>query len=313
MRRLFLLTLSLCLSFGLLACGDTKPAAGNTSGTPAPPPPPAGGSGNQATPEPTPTPDTTPSPVPGPSSDGYQELEDFEGFTVSGRVTWKGDAPEPVMLECLKNPETCCSEVAAKPAERLLVGPQGGVGNALVYLEQVDAGKALPKARPTLDQVGCQYLPRIVIFERGKKISVKSSDEILHNVHVYDGNDTPPGGNISFAVPGKVDLKLDPGIGKTPRFYELRCDAGHNWMTGWLIAVEHPYYVLTEADGSFSLEGVPEGVYNLMVWHEGWEVVETLRGPTGLVTGYVFSDPFEMREEIIVEGEDQGGLEFSLN
>ena len=35
-----------------------------------------------------------------------------------------------------------------------------------------------------------------------------------------------------------------------------------------MAVVEHPFFQVTSADGSFSLEGLPAGSYTLEVWHE---------------------------------------------
>jgi hypothetical protein len=32
--------------------------------------------------------------------------------------------------------------------------------------------------------------------------------------------------------------------------------------------VEHPFFAVTGADGSFSMQGVPPGQYTLAAWHE---------------------------------------------
>ncbi len=39
-------------------------------------------------------------------------------------------------------------------------------------------------------------------------------------------------------------------------------------MGAWIIVAEHPYYTLTDADGQFRLENVPEGSYRIRAWHE---------------------------------------------
>jgi len=38
-------------------------------------------------------------------------------------------------------------------------------------------------------------------------------------------------------------------------------------MESWAMAVNNPYYSLTDAEGRFSITGIPPGTYQLVVWH----------------------------------------------
>ena len=38
-------------------------------------------------------------------------------------------------------------------------------------------------------------------------------------------------------------------------------------MEGWSLVLPHPYFAITGKNGEFSLEDVPPGEYNLIVWH----------------------------------------------
>lgn len=231
----------------------------------------------------------------------YEGSEDFEGTTVTGRIVWPGEAPGPLLLEANKNPAVCCGEGEAacdKDSGRLTVHPENnGVKNCVVFLASYPLdtpGKAFEKGAE-IDQLGCAYDPHVVFVQIGKKLVIRNSDDILHNVHGYLGNDTAF--NLAMPLPATSKQKL-----KKPGRIELRCDAGHTWMTAWVWVVEHPYYAVTDENGVFSLSGVPDGAYELVVWHEGWEVVDTLESADGTITGYVFSEPLEMEPvEIVVD------------
>ncbi len=48
----------------------------------------------------------------------------------------------------------------------------------------------------------------------------------------------------------------------------------HAWMKGYIGVFNHPYFVVTDADGKFTLKNAPAGKYRLMVWHEqGWVII----------------------------------------
>jgi hypothetical protein len=47
----------------------------------------------------------------------------------------------------------------------------------------------------------------------------------------------------------------------------LQCNV-HGWMHANLAVLDHPYFAVTGADGSFSLAGLPAGTYVIEAWHE---------------------------------------------
>ena len=44
-------------------------------------------------------------------------------------------------------------------------------------------------------------------------------------------------------------------------------------MNAVAIVAPHPYYAVTDANGQFELTDVPPGHYEIVAWHEGWEVL----------------------------------------
>ena len=51
----------------------------------------------------------------------------------------------------------------------------------------------------------------------------------------------------------------------------VRCDA-HVHMSAWIMAIEHPYFAVTDENGSFKLENIPPGTYKVIAWHEPWKL-----------------------------------------
>jgi hypothetical protein len=47
---------------------------------------------------------------------------------------------------------------------------------------------------------------------------------------------------------------------------KIECDA-HDFMHAWAFAADSPYAAVTKDDGSFAIDGVPPGDYELKVWH----------------------------------------------
>jgi hypothetical protein len=43
-------------------------------------------------------------------------------------------------------------------------------------------------------------------------------------------------------------------------------------MSAWIVAIRHPYFALTDENGSFKITDVPPGKYKVIAWHEPWKV-----------------------------------------
>jgi plastocyanin len=210
----------------------------------APPPP---EQPQQAQPEATPAPPT-----------GYQEMAVTSGGGITGKVTVTGDVPEPETVEVNKDTSVCGTE---KTIQDIKVGEGGVLADAVVWIEDIDEGKAWPNGSAgSVDQSGCTYLPHIQALRPGANLDVINSDAVLHNIHAYAGEETLF--NIAQPMQGQKTSKQLPDPGPV----HLKCDV-HSWMSAWVFVATTPYYAITAEDGSFSLDDVPPGSYTLKVWH----------------------------------------------
>ena len=55
-------------------------------------------------------------------------------------------------------------------------------------------------------------------------------------------------------------------LNKGRRTFYMQCGF-HAYMESWAMAVNNPYYALTDAQGKFKIDGIPPGTYQLVVWH----------------------------------------------
>jgi len=199
---------------------------------------------------------------------GYQTVAVNNGGTITGTVKWSGPMPHPVSMTINKDPQICDPEGAkTRDLGRIIVGDDGGVANTVVYLKNMSSGKAfdLPQTRRFLDQRHCRYEPHILLVPANDTLQMKSSDAVLHTVHM-DGAATY---NLPFPFPNQVISRNM----QTPGLVNLKCNGGHTWMNAEMMVVPHPYYAVTDVSGKFEITGVPPGTYQLVAWHEGWDVV----------------------------------------
>ncbi len=198
----------------------------------------------------------------------YKVIAVSNGGTISGTVKWSGPVPHGLDFPITKDAQICDPD-SRKTAdlERLIVGPQGGLANTVVYLKNISSGKALelPEQRRHLDQKHCRYIPHILLVPQNAVLAMRSSDATLHTVHM-DGAATF---NLPFPFPNQI---LSRSM-STPGLVHLRCNGGHVWMNAEMFVAPHPYYAVTDESGQFEFTDVPPGTYQIVAWHEGWGVV----------------------------------------
>jgi len=155
------------------------------------------------------------------------------------------------------------SASAATVKGRIQVVDKGGkkvadVSDVVVYIDGV---KAKPKpARATVTMKGKSFLPRVVVVSVGGVVDFPNQDPIFHNVFSVSGENRfdldlykrPKSGSWTFLHPGIV------------RVY---CNI-HPQMSAVVVVRDNPYFTKAGADGSFVIEDVPPGKYELRAWHE---------------------------------------------
>jgi hypothetical protein len=196
---------------------------------------------------------------------GYSVIAVPDGGSISGSVKWSGPVPHDLEFPITKDPQICAPDGKKTVSlERLILGPEGGVANTIVYLKNISAGKAmdLPEQRRHLDQKRCQYIPHILLVPQNGELKMQSSDATLHTIHMD--------GAASFNLPFPFTNQVTARTMSTPGLVNLRCNGGHVWMNAEMMVVSHPYYAVTDESGRFEFTGVPPGTYQIVAWHEGW-------------------------------------------
>jgi len=242
----------------------------------------------------------------------YKVITVTDGGTISGTVKWSGTVP-PRNLEfpITKDPQICDPEgKKSADLERLMVGPQGGVANTVVYLKNITAGKALdlPEQRRHLDQKHCRYIPHILLVPENGTLSMISSDNTLHTIHME--------GAASFNLPFPFTDRPITRNMATPGLVHLRCNGGHVWMNAEMMVVSHPYYAVTDESGRFELTDVPPGTYQVVAWHEGWGLVGKEHAYDVLTEHSVerplFSEPKTWEKPVTVNGNQASTVNFVI-
>ena len=182
------------------------------------------------------------------------------GGTIHGTVRFLGSVPAARTVEVTEDADACGETVQIQTLE---VGSGQGLANTVVSLTDISQGVALgASASPRgIDQRGCRFTPHTQLAGIGQVVEIRNSDPVSHNIHTLAFDNRP----INKMQPPALE-KLEVTF-SAPEKVKVKCDI-HEWMSGWIIVIDHPYHDITGADGSFVLENVPPGTYTLEVWHE---------------------------------------------
>lgn len=138
--------------------------------------------------------------------------------------------------------------------------------NVVIWLTPLNpaaaaAAAALPATEhPRLVQHNKHFDPHVVVVRVGSSVEFPNRDPFFHNVFsLFEGKRFDLG---LYEAGTTRDVRFDrPGISY------IFCNI-HPEMSAVVIAVDSPYYAISNRRGEFQLAGVPPGRYLLRVWSE---------------------------------------------
>ncbi len=203
----------------------------------------------------------------------YTAQPDGPSGVVLGLITLARPAARAAVAPT-PGPAACPGSTASPPA---LLAPNGGVVGAVVWLDDIERGKAMPgpdapAAELTFD--GCVLTPRVVLVAGpGGKLAVRNEDPVRHQAKLTFA----PATWLGAGEPQPLAEWPLPLVGQR---FELTVDqpgivtvAGDLAPAPHALAVvpRHPYFAVTDADGRYRFPGVPPGQYKVRAWHPAME------------------------------------------
>jgi hypothetical protein len=197
---------------------------------------------------------------------GYKEVEVSDGGSFAGTVSAGAAEAETRSYTISKDPEICGD--GSREVPFVEINDAGMLMNAVVFLNDVDEGKAFNKDEIdlTLNQEKCEFSPALGVMANNGKMTAINSDHTLHNIHTYEliGKSRRTVMNVSQPNAGDEvtkAVKLRRGNGM-----KVECDA-HDFMHSFVYVAKNPYYSVVNEEGGFSIDGIPAGTYEVMMWH----------------------------------------------
>ena len=197
---------------------------------------------------------------------GYDEIEVVDGGSIIGTVA-AGAAEADIRTYTISKDPDICGE-GAREVPFVEINDAGMLMNAVVFLVDVDAGKAFPEELMslTLTQEACEFAPTLGVMANKGELTAINSDHTLHNIHTYEliGSARRTVMNVSQPEQGDTvtkTVKLRRGNGM-----KVECDA-HDFMHSFVYVAKNPYFSVVDENGAFSIADVPAGTYEIMMWH----------------------------------------------
>ena len=186
---------------------------------------------------------------------------------IQGKITFDGKAPKMKSLRMDADPVCVANNEVAPRKEWLILDENNGLKNVLVFVKEspsnsLSSDYSPPENPAVIDQNGCVYIPHVLGVMVGQDLDILNSDGTLHNIHAL------PKVNKEFnkAMP-RSKKRMTVQFDKSEAPFKVKCDV-HPWMGAFIGVFDHPYFAVTNDDGSYVISGLEPGDYVIEAWHE---------------------------------------------
>src|SRR5881396_1542145 len=156
------------------------------------------------------------------------------------------------------------SHSAPVQAKRYEIVTRGGVLStqpplAVVYL---DGSFRKPSSQPTkqIAQKDLAFVPPLLPVRVGTRVEFPNLDDTYHSIFSYS-----PAKRFDLGRYRPEERPIPTQVFDKPGLVILRCDI-HEHMRGLILVLNTPYFVMTDTNGHFRLDGLPAGHYTLKAW-----------------------------------------------
>lgn len=181
----------------------------------------------------------------------YNVIAGLSG-AIEGTVTWPGTPPPKITSPCglVDNPS-------------IRVGRDRGVAGVLVYIAKVGVGRPMPYfSRPAsvgglVAKHGCALVPAAQVVVPLPASLAIHGDAARSRIRVV----MPAGTTkvVEVQEGGRAMVELAPGT--------TRIDGEDGKLAAaWVVAIDSPYYAITDDGGRFRIDELASGTYDVTIW-----------------------------------------------
>ena len=160
-------------------------------------------------------------------------------------------------------------------------GPPPSDGSAIVWLEDIRAGLAVPAERQLdrrLELVAgrCKLEPRLQLALVGSTLNVRNDEQVSHQIHLFRDGEEAPVYRIPFIFRGQLVPAQRPL--SVAGVLEARSTQDPS-LRSVVVVVDHPYATTVGSGGSFVIDSVPPGRYRVMAMSAAGSAEQVVQVP----------------------------------
>jgi hypothetical protein len=182
--------------------------------------------------------------------------------TITGTITFSGDAPKPEKIDMSQDP-ACVIGTEPNFSQSFAVD-KGKLQNVYVYIKDGLGNRVfgMTFGPAILEQRGCRYIPHVMGIVVNQKLRIMNDDPALHNIH--PAAQVNESWNVSQSPKGEP---VEQTFSKPELMIPVKCNQ-HPWMKMYLNVSPHPFFSVSQKDGTFEIKGLPPGEYTIAAVHE---------------------------------------------
>jgi len=255
--------------------------------------------------------------APSPAASVSAAFDSSSTGRVAGRVTWEGAIPaaENFTFAATQSPGIVDYRHLPNPHDPRIDLKTRGLANAIVFLRGIPAEAAKPWDHPEASvelqnlSIGIRQGPgelhRVGFVKRGSTLTMQSKEPAFHNLRAR--------GSVFFSLAfAEPDRPLTRTLHENG-LVRFTSGAGYYWASAYLFVDDQPYYTRTDAEGRFTLTGVPSGPVEVVAWHPNRSYTNQVRDPeTSAISRITFKEPYQARAKVDVQRQTTTTVDLSV-